>query len=296
VQAQYEYFDGFHGGQAIFRDPRLGGERLELLVQADRLVRPRPGFSDQRTQGIVEIAALADHDRLRAGLRTSVFGDRFLPPLDSPPNYPEPTTTLLFEPGLRLGRVDIVRIRQTGTSLELRPGAGITSSNVASQYVTMTGEVLAFGMVGERWNFAARVRGSNVSRVPAHLELFAGGLDLIRGFPDNFVRTRALALVNLEARFIAFDSTWIALVPTVFVDAIAARAPAGDPGTAVSVGGGVRVLIPKFVGTGLRADLAVPVQANLRGVSEAEQARFGPTTPTVEIGAPQLSLGVYQFF
>ena len=44
VLAQYENFDGFHGGQVRFRDPRLFGERLELLLQADRLVRPRPGF------------------------------------------------------------------------------------------------------------------------------------------------------------------------------------------------------------------------------------------------------------
>lgn len=296
VQAQYEYFDGFHGGQALFRDPRFLGERLELLVQGDRLVRPRPGFSDQRTQGIVEVAGLADRDRVRIGLRSSVFANRFLKPIDTPPAYPEPTTTALFEPGLRIGRIDTVRIRQQGTSIELRPGLGFTNSEVASQYVTMTGEVLAFAMVGERWNFAARVRGTNISRVPSHLELYAGGLDLARGFPDNYVRTRALALANLEARFIAFDSTWIALVPTVFVDAIAARAPAGEPGTALSVGGGLRVLIPKFVGTGLRVDLAVPVHAGLRGVTEPEQARFGPTTPTVDTGSLQPSFGVYQFF
>ena len=296
AQAQYENFDGFHGGQAIFRMPRLADKRLELLVQADRLVRPRPGFSDQRTQGIVELAALADQDRMRIGLRVSAFANRFLPPLDSPPAYPEATTTLLFGPTFRIGRIDIIRIRQRGTSFELRPGLGFTSSEVASEYVTMTGEALAFAMVGDRWNFAARVRASNVSRVPAHLELFAGGLDLVRGFPDNFVRTRAFALINLEARFVAFDSTWIALVPTVFVDAIAARAPAGDPGTAVSAGGGLRVLVPKFVGTGLRADLAVPLHANLRGVSQPSPTRFGATTPPVDLNSLQLSFGVYQFF
>ena len=296
VQAQYEYFDGFHGGQVIFHEPRLADRRIELLVQADRLVRPRPGFSDQRTQGIVEVAALADSDRVRIGFRVSTFASRFLAPLDSPPAFPKPTETILFGPGLRFGRVDVIRIRQTGASFELRPGLGFTSSDVASEYVTMTGEVLGFAMAGERWNFAARGRASNVSRVPAHLELFAGGLDLIRGFPDNFVRTRAFALVNLEARFIAFDSTWVALVPTVFVDAIAARAPAGDPGTAFSAGGGLRVLIPKFVGTGLRVDLAVPLHANFRGVSEAEQARFGPATPAVNVGSLQPSFGVYQFF
>lgn len=296
VQAQYENFDGFHGGQVLFRDPRWLGKRLELLLQADRLVRPRPGFSDQRTQGVAEVAALAARDTVRGGVRVSAFGSRFLPPIDTPPSYPEQTTTLLLEPGLRLGRIDMVRIRQTGASLEVRPGLGLTTSDVASQYVSATAELLAFVMAGERWNFAARVRGSNVSAVPAHLELYAGGLDLLRGFPDNFVRTRALALVNLEARFTAFDSTWIALVPTAFADAAAARTPSGEPGTAVSVGGGIRVLVPKFVGTGLRVDLAVPVHTNLRAVTYPSDRRFGPTTPTADLGSVQPSVGVYQFF
>jgi len=297
VQAQYEYFDGFHGGQAIFREPRLFGERLDLLVQVDRLVRPRPGFSDQRTQGIVEIAKLAARDRVRFGLRASAFANRFLDPLDSPPFYPSPTETLLLEPAVRLGRIDTIRIRQRGTSFELRPGVGfVAGSEVADRFVTMTAELVSFAMLGERWNIAFRVRGSNVSRVPAHLELYAGGLDLFRGAPDNYVRTRALAFANLEARFIAFDSTWIALVPTVFGDALAARAPSGEPGTALSIGGGIRILIPKFVGSGLRADLAVPIHASLRPVTEPEQTRFGPTTPPIELGTPQASFGVFQFF
>jgi hypothetical protein len=296
LQGQYENFEGFHGGQIIFHHPRVFDRRLDLLVQAERLVRTRPGFSDQRSQAIVELATLADSDRLRIGMRVSFFADRFLPPVDPPPFYPKETETFLFGPTFRIGRIDIIRIRQTGASFELRPGVGFTNSDVVHQYATMTGEILAFKMVGERWNFAARFRASNVSETPPHLELYAGGLDLVRGFPDNFVRTRAFALSNLEARFVAFDSTWIALVPTVFVDAIAARSPNGTPGTAVSAGGGVRILIPKFVGTGLRADLAVPLSETFRSVSEAEQARFGPVTPTVDIGTLQPSFGVYQFF
>ncbi|MBX3225504.1 MAG: hypothetical protein KF795_33670 [Labilithrix sp.] len=296
VQGQYEYFDGFSGGQALFRDPRLFDRRIELLVQADRLVRPRQGFSDQRTQAIVEIAKLASKDRLRFALRASVFGNRFLAPLDSPRYFPGPTETLLVEPSFRVGRVDVVRIRQRGASVELRPGIGATTSDVASSYATMTGEALAFFMAGERWNFAFRFRAANVTRVPPHLEHWVGGLDLLRGFPDNFVRTRAFALGNVEARFTAFDSTWLAVVPTVFADAIAARSPAGPPGTALSVGGGVRLLIPKFVGSGLRADLAVPLHADLRPVGAGDQPRLGPVTPRADVGSLQPSFGVFQFF
>jgi hypothetical protein len=296
AQAQYENFDGFHGGQAIFRNPRLFDQRVELLVQADRLVRPRQGFSDQRTQGIVEIAKLADQDRLRFGLRARVFANRFLAPLETPPFYPAPTETFAIEPSFRIGRIDLVRLRYKGTSLELRPGVGITNSDVADAYATLTGEVLSFLMLGERWNLAVRLRGSNISRVPPHLELWAGGLDLLRGFTDNFIRTRAFSLANVEMRFTAFDSTWIALMPTAFVDALAARSPAGPPGSALSVGAGLRILVPKFVGTGLRADLAIPLHEDMRAVGVTEQFRLGPVTPDAKIGTVQPSIGVFQFF
>lgn len=296
VAAQYENFDGFHGGQALCRDPRLFDQRVEILVQAERLVRPRQGFSDQRAQAIVELAKLADADRMRFALRARAMADRFLPPLDSPPHYPAPTETLAFEPGLRIGRIDLLRIRQRGASVELRPGLGFTTSDVADVYATMTIDALAFVMAGSRWNFAFRLRGANVSKTPPHLELWAGGLDLIRGFPDNFVRTRAFVLANAEVRFTALDSTWIALVPTIFVDAIAARSPMSTPGTALSAGAGVRFLVPKFVATGLRADLAVPLHEDLRPVGSADQALYGPVTPIADLGRIQPSLGVYQFF
>lgn len=296
VQAQYEYFDGFHGGQALFRDPRLFDRRLELRVQVDRLVRPRQGFSDQRTQAIVEIATLANRDRLRLALRTAAFANRFLAPLEPPPYYPVPTETLLFEGAIRIGRIDTVRIRQRGGGIELRPGVAATTSDVADAYAVMAGDALAFFMLGERWNLAFRMRAANVTKVPPHLEHWISGIELLRGFPDNYVRTRAFVLGNAEVRFTAFDSTWFAVVPAAFVDALAARSPVGSAGSALSVGGGVRLLIPKFVGTGLRADLAVPLYADIRGVEPTEQGRFGPVTPRANVGSVQPSLGVYQFF
>ncbi len=296
LQAQYEYFDGFHGGQAIFRNPRLFDRRVELAVQVDRLVRPRWGFSDQRTQAVVEVNGLFLSDRLRIGARTSAFANRFLAPLEGPRFYPEATETAVLEPTLRVGRIDTVRIRQRGGSLEVRPAFGATTSEVRDTYAGFTFEALGFLMLGERWNLAGRLRAAGLTRVPPHLMLYAGGLDLLRGFPDNYVRTNALALANVELRFTAFDSTWIALVPTAFVDAAAFRQPTGAQASAVAVGAGLRVLVPKFVGTGLRVDVALPVHAEARAVREPDQGRFGPVTPVADVGSAQPSFGVFQFF
>ncbi len=294
--AYYENFNGFDGGYLVLKNPRLfWTRRVELTVQAEQLIRPRPGFADRRALTAIEMAELIDRDRVRVGLRASAFADRFLPPLDSPPHYPLPTESFLLEPRFRLGRIDTIRVRQRGATIDLRPGLGFTSSDVASEYVSMIGEVIAFAMPGKRWNLALRARAASVSKVPEHLQLYAGGLDLVRGFPDNYVRTRAYAMANFEARYVAFDSTWVALIPAVFVDVIGARNPQGDGGGALSAGAGVRFVVPKFVASGLRVDLAMPLASSMRSVEESER-RFGAVTPPVTLGSIHPSVGVYQFF
>lgn len=295
VSGMYEYFaGGYSGGRVGFRDPRLAGRRVELTAQVEQLIRPRPGYSDQRALAMVELAALASSDRVRFGLRTSGFVDRFIAPPRAPVYYPAPTETLLFEPLLRVGRVDTVRLRQQGVSLEVRPGVGLTTSDVASKYLSLTHELLAFAAPGSRWNLAARVRFSAVSDVPEHLQLYAGGLDLVRGFPDNYFRGRALGFGNFEARFIAFDSTWFAAMPAVFADVAAATAPASNTGTAASVGAGVRLLIPKFVGSGLRIDVAVPVWAGYE--RDVHTGPMGPPVPHATLGQLSPSFGASQLF
>jgi hemolysin activation/secretion protein len=178
-----------------------------------------------------------------------------------------------------VGRVDVERLLQKGASLELRHGVAATSSPVTSTYAQTTAEALAFAAFGSRWNLAVRARLATITRVPEHLELYVGGLDLVRGYADNRVRTRGYALTNVELRFVAFDSTWIALMPVAFTDMVLSESPKGPAGedvprALVSAGAGLRILVPKFVGTGFRFDLAVP----------AERPRVG------------LNVGVYQFF
>ena len=111
------------------------------------------------------------------------------------------------------------------------------------------------------------------------MRLYVGGLELMRGYPDSLVRTDRYAVLNAEARFIAFDSTWLALMPAVFVDAGVTRREDGVVQPLLSAGGGVRVLFPFLVESGIRVDLAVPL---LEGACPG--------------GCSYLSIGVYQFF
>jgi outer membrane protein assembly factor BamA len=281
ASALYEYFDGFHGGELTFKEPRLFDRREELIVQVGRRVRPRPGFADARAGARVEVAASSDDDVVRAALRLDGFGDRFLDPLEGERRFPPADTeSLEVTPLFRVGRVDTLRIRQRGASLELRPTFAKLWSDAegdAPGYAAVNGEALFFALAGTRWNFAARLRAGVVGRVPPHLELYAGGLDLLRGYPDNHLRARALGVANVELRFTAFDSKWLALVPAVFVDGAAARTDLGRRTGDLSTGAGVRLLVPKLVDTGLRFDVALPVTSD-------DPLR------------PQPSFGVFQFF
>jgi hypothetical protein len=98
----------------------------------------------------------------------------------------------------------------------------------------------------------------------------------VRGYDDSTLRTEQFALANVELRGVVFDSTWFAAVPAVFVDGAIARTEQFGSRTLLSTGLGVRLLIPKMLRTGLRADLAV----------------------TLVGGQPQVgfSFGVFQFF
>jgi hypothetical protein len=160
---------------------------------------------------------------------------------------------------------------QKGGSVELRQGFGVTDSPIAPTYTQTTIEVLRFVTIGSRINLALRARLANISHVPPHLQLYVGGLDLIRGYVDNYVRTNGYMLYNAEFRYVAYDSTWVAFMPVAFTDGNLAQ---DSPHALFSAGVGLRVLVPKFVGSGLRADLAIPFD-----------------NPHVEP-----NFGVYQFF
>jgi outer membrane protein assembly factor BamA len=109
---------------------------------------------------------------------------------------------------------------------------------------------------------------------PTELKYYLGGLDFIRGYADSLVRTQRFALVNAELRGVIFDSMWFAVMGAVFVDGALS-----DDGRALtpllSAGGGLRLLVPRLVKTGIRADVAVTLTGR---------------------PAPGFSFGVYQFF
>ena len=73
------------------------------------------------------------------------------------------------------------------------------------------------------------------------------------------------------------------MVPTAFVDAALARDDTKGATALASTGLGVRLLVPRFVRTGLRIDIAQPLT--------------GINCPAATAGfCPGLNIGVFQFF
>lgn len=270
---RYERFGLYNGGQGWLRDYRLFNKRLVGTVHAEFLFRPRPEYTRRRMLGMLDVWGELN-DVARVGAKLEVFRDEYLDPLEGTPLLPPELVAGQLTTFQRLGRVDTVRLLQQGWSFELREVLGVGVLGSRPLYAQLFMELLWFKAFLGRFNLAVRAQGGLSVDAPTEQQFYLGGLDLIRGYIDSQVRTERFALANVELRGIIFDSMWFAIMGAAFVDGAIA-----DDGRRVtpmlSVGGGVRLLVPRFVRTGVRADVAV----TLTGI------------PT-----PGFSFGVYQFF
>ncbi len=277
----YEQFGLHPGGRLWFHNPRLFGKRLDGWFEVNYLPRPRPNFVLFRGTARAQVSYEINDELVVLG-RVDGILDRFT----APPAGQGAGETILphaaegaqISASVRFGRVDTIRLLQKGWSLELQPLLGVTDDPTAPTFVQGWLQFLGFIPVGTRWNFAFRAQAGTVSHAPAQDLWYIGGLDLVRGLVDNAIVTNTFGVANVEVRFTAFDSTWVALVPTVFVDGVLAQGSGSAPlQKDLSVGGGIRVLIPRFVATGLRLDGAWVV-----GAPASQQSWY--------------SVGVFQFF
>ena len=277
---KYERFAVFDGFQAWLRDPRLLNSHWDGLLMVEQLVRPRPDYGDRRLRLATELAWLGWREQLRLAGRLSVQRNTTIPRDGSDPGPDAPHLwSKSLELGVRVGRVDTVKLRSGGASIEARTSINAYDPEFANRYMMLWVEAQGYWMPGERWNFTTRLQGAIQGTVPIPLRFYIGGLELTRGYPDSYVRTDRYAVLNSEARFIAFESEWLALMPAVFVDAGVVRRETGGPEAMLSAGGGVRILIPKLVESGIRIDWATPLLPGL-----------------CPDNCSYLSIGVYQFF
>lgn len=270
--ARYERFDSFNGAQAWIRDPRLFGLRLSGLAEFDYLIRPRPQYVRRRLTGIVDLSGELSDDARLSG-HAEYFHDAYFAPKEGDAVVPRDLNGGIGTFGVSLGRVDITRINHHGFTVSTRATLGVTDDPLSRLIGQLALELILFQHFAQRWTFCVRGQAAVSTPAPPELQFYLGGLDLVRGYPDSVVRTHAYVLVNLELRLNILEFDWFALVAAVFTDAAIAQQEGLKP--MWSVGGGVRLLVPKFIRTGVRADFALTLAGQV---------------------TPGISLGVYQFF
>ncbi len=129
------------------------------------------------------------------------------------------------------------------------------------------------------WNgnlaFRARVATTNATAIQ-HI-YYLGGLDRVRGYRDSSFRGQQYWSLNAEYRVAPFANPWVVVQPIVFADAGSAGDGAGTFARvdAASVGGGVRLILPRVYGFVARFDYAFPL---------------------VNVGGAGFSFGAQQFF
>lgn len=272
--ALYERFDRYNGFQVWGRLPRLFQERQELYMAADRLVRPRPGFALQRTGLHFEYSKQLT-EKLTTGGRVDAVLDQFLPPLSGEADPQVDSKSILATYWLRVGRTYPRRLLLEGWRVDFKPTFGFTDAPGNFGFAQLFVEGQAFKIIGSRLVLGARLQAGASTDTQAQHRFYLGGLETIRGYEDNHVRTDLFGLVNLEARYLAFDSMLLALMPTLFVDLAAAHDDRIGARALASAGAGVRVIIPRLYRSGLRIDFPIAL------------------TP---LSGPDISIGVYQFF
>jgi outer membrane protein assembly factor BamA len=167
-----------------------------------------------------------------------------------------PKKRFIFSPKIKLTNGNIVYNEEKISGFLIEPTVQISSKKILSnedfqkyslqvsyfKHVNQIESTLAFR------NFLGHVTQKN------QLRFFSvGGLDGLRGFPDGFVSQETLNFSNLEMRSKIYKSKYFIVQSNIFNDFALGRLKA------VSVGAGLRVLVPSVARLNLRLDYGVSI-------------------------------------
>lgn len=270
--AQYENHEGTHSGVVWFRDPRFLGTRTLLGGDAWLTHRLREDFAGETSRGWhgerrVRLHLFAEPE-VREGIVPHVglewLDDTLASDLLELPSELSPTRrpglasrSLVANFGLRLGTIDTDLEMQEGWTLEPRADASLTGPSFLRESV----EARGFLRAASRLNFGARVFWGTGSQRSEFHDWRIGGLEQVRGLPDNFLLGDQAWFTNIEARATVWRGDFLRVQTVAFADA------GGVPGVdrRASLGAGLRILSPKLYRLVLRLDWAHGFQGGLSG-------------------------------
>ena len=130
---------------------------------------------------------------------------------------------------------------------------------------TLTSTLTAYKRLKWRGNLALQLSAgtSDASREP--FQYYLGGVSQVRGYPDSYFRGQSFWAGNLEYRVAPFVASWLAAQVVGFADlgGVSQQPLALDRFDALTVGLGLRLLLPKFHRAVARFDYAWPLTRGL---------------------------------
>jgi outer membrane protein assembly factor BamA len=274
-------------GELWFFEPRLLGQKLKLGIN--------PGIEQRVYLQRDAVGSILSEDRLRRYRLTSSLewsvSERLLLGAVHRVAYDElaqdaavsntSVSTLWQLPGLRLrlGRLDYEEEQVAGVLGEWAWDHGFPTSTQAEPFDQLLGKAQVFFALPGFWNLGSMLQcGWNNSESP-QFQTYLGGLEQVRGFPQDIVAGNTFWQWNSELRWSGIRSDWLVVQSVLFLDAgktaldwNALWQSAGQP--IASAGCGVRLISPRIYRLSVRLDYALALNRPFRGISFGVQQFF----------------------
>ena len=274
--AAYERLTGLHSGEIWFRNPRLRGRTLDVAVDAQYRNRIYPSYDDEGAidGGFairrISLSSEALHEIspwIHLGARFQALSDQpSLDPVgatmrDAQQQRGLPPSSRLFRPGLlaRIGQMNQLGLVMGGITLDLQIDGASQSLGSTDSFLAADAVLRGAISLPYQSNLLTRLRlGRTGAASPQH-QLYIGGLDEVRAFPDMRFRGSHRWYANAEYRIPSLGNEWVTLQHVFFVDAGAIGDATSDLRglDALSTGLGLRLKSPRIHGLALRFDLAL---------------------------------------
>lgn len=281
--AQFESFSGANSYIAWLKKPRLFSTRNGLDLQYWDTSRQRAKYDSTATDPIVVNGFLQKRRRLVVGFNYEyspyLLGGLFyehhkdefsrdllddeIKAISLTIPLPSRTQFDFFGARLTLGRIEEYNAVVNGLRALLSVQKGISRNDSAKDFWQTDITIDYYKTLG-RFTFAQRGLMGTTTTDAIQYWFYLGGLDRIRGFSDNRFAGRNFLLSNSELRYVAHQTSWSILQTVVFSDIlnVSERSKNIFDVSAASIGGGVRIILPKFYKLAFRFDIAEPIKKN----------------------------------
>jgi|GEM_PF-3038138 len=283
--AQYIFYGGTHSGVAWWREPRFLNKRLLFggdFWYTHKLMESYLGDSSLGWVGWRRMRAhvfiepeLNSHLVIHGAIEglQDTLNSQLLPLLDGQSVYtrsPLGSKSFMATASLRWGQLNYNLETVQGFKIEPKLKVGFETPAQQTWFLQSHLEVLGFWLAHPRLNLALRHYSALVTTDSWFHQYSLGGLEFLRGLPENFYNSKTVWVQNLEFRWTCIQRKYLRLQFVPFLD----MGGTDFNNWSMLGGGGVRFMSPKIYRLSLRADYGLELGGRQRGFSAGMQHFF----------------------